>query len=400
MRKLIFILLLTCASCQAKNKVIFFNVVQHDPKCTLEAVLDSKPEADYADKTKYRLITYSSLWPDDLWKGIKIADVKINGDNTVCITPADQNEINQAEKLMLQVGNDPGVLITEIPKPQTGLVKGTGKSSDVYVNLSYSPGISGSPQYSIDTSVGLLFPLYPNPKTDYGTLGFLGAVKTDKRPTADPDSYRFFGVYQRDLTHKAYWPLQGVLFTWLLAGSEFERKANNTNFISSPLLDFPIRSRGRIDNNKQVVPVLIPEIGMEIGDNFMNAVNPAGQGAIARGVLGGNLSVTFNPKMKHFQSLNLTSNYKLRLPASAEVFTNTVTNATGTTVDVPFLSTKPRHYIKNELDFTFWDPISLSVTHQYGDIPPAFRMVDHTVTIGLTLTLKQTQQPDSGLVGK
>ncbi|MGD0586746.1 MAG: hypothetical protein ABSA86_13415 [Oryzomonas sp.] len=400
MRKLILILLLTCIPCQAKNKVAYFNVKEHDPKSTLEVVLDSKPEADYADKTKYKVVSLSSLWPGGRWKAIEIVEVKINGDNTVDITPADPSEIKQAAKLMLLVGNDPGVYNSSVPKPQTGLVKGTGKSSDVYVNLSYSPGISGPPQYSIDTSVGLLFQLPSETTRDYGALGFLGAVKTDKRPTADPDSYRFFGVYQHVLTHKAYWPLQGVLFTWLAGGSEFERKANNINFISSPLLDFPIRLRGRIDNNKQVVPVLIPEIGMEIGDNFMNAVNPNGQGAIARGVLGGNLTVSFDPKMKQLQSIHLMSSYKLRLPARAEVFTNTMTNASGTTVDVPFLTTKPRHYIKNELDFTLWDPISLSVTHQYGDIPPAFRLVDHTVTIGLTLALQHKSQLESGFAGK
>jgi hypothetical protein len=255
-------------------------------------------------------------------------------------------------------------------------------------------------QYSIDTSVGVLFPLDADAEADYGSLGFLGAVKTDKRKTADPDSYRVFGVYQRGLVHKAYWPLQGVLFTWLIGGAEFERQAKNTNFISSPLLDFPIRLRGKIHTKTGPVPVLIPEIGMEFGNNFGNAVNSGGQGLIARGVLGGNLSVTFNPKLKLFQGIHLTSNYKLRLPARAEVFTNTTTDPSGKTVDVPFLSTKPRHYIKNELGFTLWDPISFTITHEYGSIPPAFRLVDHKVSIGFTLALQQNLRMTSGLTGK
>jgi hypothetical protein len=401
MRRLVILcLLLVSASCEAKNKVAFFNVKQNDPQYSLEIVLDSKPAGDYADKSKYRIVALTSSSPGGDWKWIEIANVTINNDNTVDITPANPNDVKQAAKLMLLVGSDPGVFNTAYERPKPGLVKGTDKTSDVYINFSYSPGISSPPQYSIDTSVALLFPLDAHAKTDYGSLGFLGAVKTDKRQSADPDSYRFFSVYQRGLTHKAHWPLQGVLFTWLVGGAEFDRKANNINFISSPLLDFPIRLRGRIDNSKQIVPVLIPEIGMEIGDNFRNAVNSGGQGAVARGVLGGNLSVTFNPKVKLFQSIHLTSGYKLRLPARAEVFTDTTTNAAGTTVDVPFLSTKPRHYIKNELGFTLWDPISLTVTHQYGDIPPAFRLVDHTVTIGFTLALQRKLQMESGLTGK
>jgi hypothetical protein len=400
MRKLIFILLLVCAPCQAKNKVVFFNVKIGDPSFSMEVVLDGKPEGDYADKTKYRVIALSSSLPGGTWKWIDIADLKIKPDNTIDITPTNAVDVKGAAQLMLMVGSDPGVFRTKYEETQAGVKKGTKDTSDVYINLSYSPGINGPQQYSIDTSIGLLFPLDAEAKADYGSLGFLAAVKTDKRATADPDSYRLFGVYQRGLTHKAYWPVQGLLFTWLIGGVEFERQAKNTNFISSPLLDFPIRLRGRINDKKAVVPVLIPELGMEVGNNFGNAVNSSGQGAIARGVLGGNLSLTFNPKLKLFQGIHLTSSYKLRLPAKAEVFTDTTTNASGKTVDVPFLSTKPRHYIKNELGFTLWDPISFTITHEYGAIPPAFRLVDHKVSVGFTLALQQNLRMTTGLTGK
>lgn len=400
MKKLICVLLLASGLCQAKSKVVFFNVKTGDPGYTMEVVLDGKPEGDYADKTKYRVVALSSWLPGGEWKWIDVANVKINADNTVDITPTNPAEVKGASQLMLLVGSDPGVFRTKYEEPQPGVKKATKDASDVYINLSYSPSINGPPQYSIDTSIGMLFPVDAGAKADYGSLGFLAAVKTDKRKTADPDSYRFFGVYQRVLTHRAYWPVQGALFTWLLGGAEFERQAKNTNFISSPLLDFPIRLRGQINSKKAVVPVLIPEIGMEFGNNFGNAVNSAGQGAIARGVLGGNLSVTFNPKFKLFQGIHLTSNYKLRLPAKAEVFTNTTTDASGKTVDVPFLSTKPRHYVKNELGFTLWDPISFTITHEYGVIPPAFRLVDHKVSIGFTLALQQNLRMTSGLTGK
>jgi hypothetical protein len=312
--------------------------------------------------------------------------------------PAD---VEKAAQLMLLVGSEPGVLRTKAYEPpKTSLQKSTKEASDVYVNLSFSPGINSPQQYSIDTAVGTLFPILPSSTSNYGSLGFLAAVKTDKRKKADPDSYRFFGVYERPLTAAAYWPLQGVIFTWLFAGTEFERQAKNTNSISSPLLEFPLRLRGAIHQHSDIVPVLTPEIGMEIGNNFENAVHSGGQGVIARGVLGGNFSITFNPKLKLFQGIHLTSGYKLRLPATDEVFTLTKTDASGKTVDVPSLNTKPRHYIKNELAFTLWDPISFTITHEYGEIPPAFRLVDHKVAMGLTLAVQQTNRISTALTSK
>jgi hypothetical protein len=140
MRRLVILcLLLVSASCEAKNKVAFFNVKQNDPQYSLEIVLDSKPAGDYADKSKYRIVALTSSSPGGDWKWIEIANVTINNDNTVDITPANPNDVKQAAKLMLLVGSDPGVFNTAYERPKPGLVKGTDKTSDVYINFSYSP---------------------------------------------------------------------------------------------------------------------------------------------------------------------------------------------------------------------------------------------------------------------
>jgi hypothetical protein len=399
MKMILLMLLIVTAQCAAKNKVSFFNVDEKGKKYVMEVVLDSKPEGDYSDQTKYRVVALSSSLPGGEWKWVDLTAVEIK-DTIIRLTPRNPLEVKNAAQLMLLVGSDPGVLQSKYKAPTETVKKASKDSSDLYINLSFSPGINSPQQFSIDTSAALLFPLAPSETRDFGSLGFLASVKTDKRKSADPDSYRVFGVFQRGLTKKSHWPLEGVIFTWLIAGGEFERQAKNTNFVSAPLLDFPIRLRGAINSKKAVVPVLTPEVGLEIGNNFSNAVNSKGQGAIARGVLGGNLSTTFNPKLKLFQGIHLTSDYKLRAPTRAEVFTNTKTDSAGKTVDVPFLSTKPRHYIKNELGFTLWDPISFTVTHEYGTIPPAFRLVDHKVSLGLTLSLQQNPRMTSGLTGK
>jgi hypothetical protein len=394
--KHIAILLVLAFSCLAKNKVTFLNV---DPKTqNVDVVLDTPPAGDYLNPGQYHLVGSSSDLPGGELRWITLASVNIQPGNTiVTLVPQNPADIAGAKQLTLFVASEPAVSQSNFEKnPTQPGGKPSKDTSDIYLNGSYSPGIHSGPQYSIDTSVGLLLPVLPSSESNYGSLGFLATVNSDKRPTADPDSYRAFGVYQRALTRDEHWPLEGVLFTWLYAGAEFDHKANNINFISSPMLDFPVRLRGKIHTKKELIPVLTPEMGMEVGNNFTNAVNPGGQGFIARGLLGATFSMDFKPGLKLFQNIHVASNYKVRLPVEAQVYTLTQTTAAGKVIDVPFLSTQARNYIKNEIDFGLWKPLSFSVTHEYGTLPPAFRLVDNKVTIGFTLAI----HPQNSLVGE
>jgi hypothetical protein len=396
MMKRITVFLVLAMAGFGKNKVTFLNV---DPKTqNIEVVLDSAPAGDYLNPSQYHLVGSSSALPGGELRWITLASVNIQPNNTiVTLVPQNPADIAGAKQLTLFVASEPAVTQSKYEKkPSQPGGKPSKDTSDIYLNGSYSPGIHSGPQYSIDTSVGVLFPVLPSSNSNYGSLGFLATVSSDKRPTADPDSYRFFAVYQRALTRDEHWPLEGVLFTWLYGGAEFDHKANNINFISSPMLDFPVRLRGKIHSNKELIPVLTPEIGMEIGNNFTNAVNPGGQGFIARGLVGATFSMDFKPGLRLFQNIHIASNYKVRLPAEAQVYTVTQMTAAGKTIDVPFLSTQARHYLKNEIDFGLWKPLSFSVTHEYGTLPPAFRLVDNKVTIGFTLAI----HPQNSLVGE
>jgi hypothetical protein len=399
---LVCLLLLVSALAHAatKTKVVFLNV---DPRTqNVEVVLDTAPAGDYLDPSKYHLVGIdSSLTNGDL-RWIALSDVQISPSNKIVVlVPQNPADIKNTKQLMLFVASNPAVTQSKYEKnPDKPAAKPSKENSDIYLSGTYSPAINGPAQYSIDTSIGLLFPLAPSSETNYGSLGFLGTVNSDKRPTANPDSYRFFGVYQRVLTKEPHWPLEGVLFTGLWGGAEFDRKANNINFISSPIADFPIRLRGQIHSKGSLVPVLTSELGMEIGNNFTNAINPSGQGFIARGLIGTNLSVDFKSKAAFFQSLHFASTYRVRIPAKAEVYTLTMTNSAGKTIDVPALSTQARHYIKDELDFGLWKPLSFAITHEYGTLPPAFRLVNQKVSVGFTFALQPMGDLQGQLTGK
>ena len=262
------------------------------------------------------------------------------------------------------------------------------QKSDLYISATYSPAINSDPQYSIDVSAGLMWDL-SQPHLNYGQLGFVGAVKTDKRKKVDPDSFRLFLAYQNTPVAEFHGPLQGVLFTWLAAGTEFDRKGDNINFITAPSLDFPIRLFPKVIRaTSEPMAVLTPTIGVEAGHNFKNAVSGDTGRGIFRAVAGASLLFRFNPKLPGFKGIDFSSAYTLRIPAVEEIYTLTE-KVNGDDVDKPFLGSNPRHYVKSELNFKITDPFSITIKHEYGAIPPVFRKVDNKLSIGFTYSIRQ-----------
>jgi hypothetical protein len=266
------------------------------------------------------------------------------------------------------------------------------QTSDIYLSGSYSPGFKGAdPQYSLEGSVAVMFDL--NKKhLEYGQLGFVASVKTDKRKKVDPDSYRLFLAYQNVLKSNWWGPnksIQGVQLTWLAAGTEFDRKGKNTNFITAPYLDFPIRLfPSHIRSGTVPMAVLTPSIGFETGWNFHNAVPPNKGSGIFRGFFGADLLFRFNPNIPGFKGIEFANSYVLRAPAIEEIYTLSK-KVNNQDVDDSFLNRKPRHYVKSALTFKLNDYFGITTTYEYGMLPPVFRRIDHKVSIGFTFSAKQ-----------
>jgi hypothetical protein len=86
----------------------------------------------------------------------------------------------------------------------------------------------------------------------------------------------------------------------------------------------------------------------------------------------------------------LSSSYRARIPAFSEISTNTVMPAGSTKpADIFSLSTSTRNHVQSELDFMFTDAWGITVKHEYGRIPPAFRLVDNTTGVGLVFMFGQ-----------
>jgi hypothetical protein len=261
------------------------------------------------------------------------------------------------------------------------------KSADLYLNGTYSMAKASAPLYQISGSVALMKQVHGL----HGQVGVVGSVTTDKRKRVDPDSYRFFTAYQRSLSSRWDGALQGVLLTWMAAGAESDREANNLNFVSAPYLDFPVRLfPGFIYANTEPIAVLTPTLGVEVGYNSKNAVTFSAGRGIARAVGGASLLIRFDPRLPVFKGVELSGSYTLRWPLISEVSTSTATIA-GKSVDISHLSKTARAYRTVELDFKLSDPLSLAVKHEYGALPPAFRRVSNKLSVGFTLSVRQTR---------
>jgi hypothetical protein len=409
MRRLLLTVVMLCGAASTNAQIsLDKNILVDQGNCNIDVYLRSSSVKGWNDPKNWTIVT---LDPSGNVKKVEIKkfedDPALSMFSLVTGDKPEDSPVIRASQLILRFGSK-DLTTLSLPQPPCGgppkptkpaseLKPASGKqNADLYISGTYSPAINSAPQYQIDSSANLMWDI-DRKKTSYGQLGFLAAVTTDKRKEVDPDSYRVFGAYQGVPVAKWYGPVQGVLFTWLFAGAEFDRKANNINFITAPSLDFPTRIFPKIINAGTVpMAIFVPTIGVEAGHNFRNVVTPDGRG-VFRGVIGGTFLFRFNPKIPGFKGVELSSAYKLRLPAIDEVFTSTKM-VNGKAVDVPFLSSKPRHYIKEQLDFKLTDAFSLTLKHEYGAIPPAFRMADHKASVGFTYSLRQTRDGLPGAI--
>ncbi len=396
MKTLLIVIAVTCFAITCPAQVPLEKNVSLDPATfRIDVYLPPKSVTGWNEIANWTVV---ALDKSNNVQKVDMTSIEADKDNSMfSLMPVDtsiNSLIRAAAQLIIKFGPK-SVTVYQVPKSDstTGGTASVGpaqnkQNADLYFSASYSPAIHSAPQYSIDGSIGMVWDL-DHQHVTRGQLGFLGTVKTDKRKKVDPDSYRIFLVYQNTLVNKFHGPMQGVRFTWLAAGGEFDRKGKTVSFISAPSLDFPLRLFPRIiHSTKEAMAVLTPTAGFEVGHNFHNAVTPNVGRAVARGVVGASLLYRFNPKLPGFKGVELSSSYMLRMPLAREVFTLTKT-VNGQDVDAPFLGKNPRHYLKTELGLKLTDTFALSFKHEYGAVPPVFRKADHKVTVGFTFSIRQ-----------
>lgn len=220
----------------------------------------------------------------------------------------------------------------------------------------------------------------------------------NNRTRFDPDSItaglsftRIFAVQKSRL--------YGIDLQFGLPSGEFSRTDPSSNIIVSGMSSFVLKA-WQSQAHKSLYATLYPLLGFEAGHNLNKPsqingapVNFANYNGIFRGLAGGDLTVAVASPDRTANVFAVTGSYRVRLPAMDEPFEKSIHQIT--TVD---LTTKARNWVEGDLNYAPWafKYLSLNLKYQYGSLPPMFNLVDHKVTVGLTLQAVQSRKPSTG----
>jgi hypothetical protein len=296
--------------------------------------------------------------------------------------------------LMFTKGNQPHFSIDASPAPATKWIAAakTKDDSNVYLSGIFAPAAGTSPTYTVDSKANYILRSFA--KGAY-TVSATGDVNTDKKKTADPDSFHWAIPVQHVETFN-------VTEQWSAIGMELDKKANAINLVSAPSVTRAVgyvfaRPDGKNPGTSTVAASVGLELsgGLEFGSNLKNDYAVAnktigGQGGFLRGVPSANCYLII-PRVLRLSKISVTSSYTARIPTRNEVFLETRHRAT----PFPELASNTRHYIQNTLNFMLTDYVGIQIKHQYGSLPPAFSFVQNSGSIGLVFALKETRVPQS-----
>lgn len=253
--------------------------------------------------------------------------------------------------------------------------------ADIYLFGSWVSGPDVSPVYNVDLSVA------PPPldiKIRGGdfrvTTSF--TMKSAERRSVDPDSYQVSAkmgrLYPVNLGEAGPY----LDFQWDAARLEFSRKDSFSNFVTAPSLVFSKALFASLTEQKLVRAAVNVELlgSIEAGANLRAKDLPEGYGTIFRVVPGVAFYAAF-PGALGTEEVRWTSTYRARILTTKEPYIDVRDD------DEPFASVArgTRHEWKDQLEVKVTPLLSLAVAHEFGSTPPAFKILNHRFTLGVTM---------------
>lgn len=289
-------------------------------------------------------------------------------------------------------GKNPHITLEPTVRPTKTLIKpaNTCDDADVCISGSVTPAVGAGPTYNIDSKAKYIFHAFG--ETGATTIAASADIKTDNRSSADPDSFHW-GLPLQYVSTKPY------TWQWSIVGMDFDKKGQAMNLVSAPNVTW-------IGNHIFTKPSTIANVtsvlasvgldltaGVEIGDNFRNdyAVvnkNNRGEGGFFRGVPSATAYLIV-PDILKLNKVAISSTYTVRILTRDELFLET----RNTKDAIPKLMSGTRHYLENKIQFMLTEYIGFQIKHKYGELPPAFKFANHSVSIGLLFAFSQTKVP-------
>ena len=290
-------------------------------------------------------------------------------------------------------GKNPHVTFERTTKPKKNLIKpaDTCDKADVCISGSVVPAVGSSPNYNVDSKANYTFRAFG--PTGANTFGGVAAIKTDNRPSADPDSFHW-GLPLQHVWARPY------TASWSIVGMDFDKKAQAMNLVSAPsftlILSKVFTKCDPVIHNVSRVFASVGldlTVGAEIGDNLRNDFgvvnrNTRGEGGFFRGVPSVSAYLVI-PQILKLNKISITSSYTARILTRDELFLET----RHTKDPIPELRSGTRHYLENNIQFMVTEYLGFQIKHKFGDLPPAFKFANHSVSIGLVYAFNQTKVP-------
>lgn len=277
-----------------------------------------------------------------------------------------------------QLPNFPEFTVGE-PK-KTGAAKNFTKAkgkedADIYFSGTVVGARGSKPLYAFESKLGYLFNLKKK-----GALGPRAEVNAASQSNIDPDSVKASVSYEKLVV---LGPARGLILRSDAVGLEFDTENRTRNLITELNGTFVLPPARLGEHTFAAVDFMA---GFEGGHNYRHKLNEDGLGNLWRWKFGVNFTlVALKPPL--FKRIDFNAGYLVRILSSAEPFTKTINDE-----DVTTLEKKPRHHVGSDLDFMFSDALGVTLKYRYGSLPPAFKFVDHSVSVGLTFKLKQANK--------
>jgi hypothetical protein len=250
--------------------------------------------------------------------------------------------------------------------------------SNVYILGGIEGARGGKAQFSSDIKIDIPYELHTKHDTEIGPYFDLKASTADD---ADADSLSTGAKLSTVIYTSNKGFLRNIIWS-PTAGIEGDRHFDNVNGVIGNTLYFVTAGNKRTFKRRIYFQ---PFIGYEIGRNFKSPVSGADGRGISRLSAGGSLYYTI--PLKGDRAFSIQGDYIRRFLLRREFSFKEDDDKKLVLLNV---GRGPRDYLKTNLEYDFAKFTALTLSYEYGRLPPNFTLVDHKYSLGLLLKFQTT----------
>lgn len=267
-------------------------------------------------------------------------------------------------------------LVTAGQKPQEpspfAEAKSTGRAdSDIYIAGQLEGAEGSSAVKTLDAKIQLPIGVSIFRENQDFIPSFDFKVSSNRK--ADADSLKLGAIIRSPFVTNWSW-LKDVV--WDTEGRiEGNKNFKNINGIwaNSLYLLPPVIGSGKAQLFVQ------PVIGFELGGNLRSPVKEAEGRGIARATAGASVYLNFFTGKGFLDAISLQTDYVRRWPLRGEI---SFTEDDDKQLIPLFIGRNPRDYVQNKIQFEMSKYFAITIGHEYGSLPPNFKLVDNKYSVG------------------